>query len=43
VLLSLVTAAGSITGRKTAIIDKLAFGDFLKWLATGYRMYTSAH
>lgn len=43
VLLSLVTAAGSVTGRKTAIVDKLAFGDILGWLATGYRMYTSAH
>jgi glyoxylase-like metal-dependent hydrolase (beta-lactamase superfamily II) len=37
VLLRLVTAAGSLTGRKTAIIDKLAFGDALNWLATGYR------
>lgn len=43
VLLGLVTAAGTVMGRKTAIIDKLAFGDTLKWLATGYRMYTSAH
>jgi glyoxylase-like metal-dependent hydrolase (beta-lactamase superfamily II) len=43
VLLSLVSAAGSVTGRKTAIMDKLALGDILGWLATGYRMYTSAH
>ncbi len=42
VLLGLVTAVGSVTGRKMAIIDKLAFGDPLGWLATGYRMYTSA-
>ena len=43
VLLGLVTAAGIVMGRKTAIMDKLAFGDLLKWLATGYRMYTGAH
>jgi hypothetical protein len=43
VLLSLVIAFSSVMGRKTAIIDKLAFGDILGWLATGYRMYTSAH
>jgi len=43
VLLGLVTVAGTVMGRKTAIIDKLAFGDPLKWLATGYRMYKSSH
>ena len=37
VLLGLVTTIGSIIGRKTAIIDKLAFGDAVNWLATGYR------
>jgi len=37
VLLGLVTTIGSLTGRKTAIIDKLAFGDAVNWLATGYR------
>ena len=42
-LLGLVTAVGSVTGRKTAIIDKLALRDLLGWLATGYRIYTSAH
>ena len=40
VLLPLVTGAGSIMGKKTAIIDKLAFGDAVTWLAAGYR---SAH
>jgi glyoxylase-like metal-dependent hydrolase (beta-lactamase superfamily II) len=40
VLLGLVMAAGSLTGRKTAIADKLALGKFVSWLATGYRMYT---
>ena len=40
VLLGLVTTIGSLIGRKTAIIDKLAFGDAVNWLATGYR---SAH
>jgi glyoxylase-like metal-dependent hydrolase (beta-lactamase superfamily II) len=43
VLLGLVSAVGSVMGRKTAIMDKLAFSDILGWLATGYRMYTSAH
>jgi glyoxylase-like metal-dependent hydrolase (beta-lactamase superfamily II) len=39
VLLSLVTAAGTITGKKTAIIDKLALSRFIDWLAKGYRIY----
>jgi len=37
VLLGLMTSVGSLIGRKTAIIDKLAFGDAVSWLATGYR------
>ena len=37
------TAFSSVMGRKTALIDKLAFSDILGWLATGYRMYTSGH
>jgi glyoxylase-like metal-dependent hydrolase (beta-lactamase superfamily II) len=43
VLLGLVSAAGSVTDRKTATLDKLAFGDPLKWLAAGYSTYKSAH
>jgi glyoxylase-like metal-dependent hydrolase (beta-lactamase superfamily II) len=43
VLLGLLMAAGSLTGKKTAITDKLVFGQLLKWLAIGYRMYTSTH
>jgi len=43
VLLGLMTGAGTVLGRKTAIIDKLAFGDYLKWLATGYRTYRSTN
>jgi glyoxylase-like metal-dependent hydrolase (beta-lactamase superfamily II) len=43
VMLGLMTALGTVTGKKTAMIDKLAFGDPLKWLATGYRMYNTAH
>ena len=42
-LLGLVTAAATVMGRKTAVIDKLALGDALKWLATGYRTYRSTH
>jgi glyoxylase-like metal-dependent hydrolase (beta-lactamase superfamily II) len=41
VLLGLVMAAGGVIGRKTAIVDKLAFGNPLKWLAAGYRGYAS--
>jgi glyoxylase-like metal-dependent hydrolase (beta-lactamase superfamily II) len=41
-LLPLVTAAGTLIGKKTAIIDKLAYGDVLQWLATGYQTYTAS-
>jgi hypothetical protein len=41
-MLGLATAAATVTGSKTAVIDKLAYGDTLKDLATGYRLYTSA-
>jgi glyoxylase-like metal-dependent hydrolase (beta-lactamase superfamily II) len=41
VLLGLVTAAATVLGKKTAILDSLAFREPLKWLATGYRMYQS--
>jgi glyoxylase-like metal-dependent hydrolase (beta-lactamase superfamily II) len=43
VLLGVVTAVGAAVGRRTAIVDRLAFGDMLRWLATGYTMYASAH
>jgi glyoxylase-like metal-dependent hydrolase (beta-lactamase superfamily II) len=43
ILLGLVTIAGTVIGKRTAIIDKLAFSDPLTWLVTGYRMYKSAH
>jgi glyoxylase-like metal-dependent hydrolase (beta-lactamase superfamily II) len=42
-LLGLTMAAATVAGRKTAVIDKLAFRDTVKDLATGYRMYTDAH
>ena len=42
VMLDLMTAVGAITGKKTAMIDKLALGGPVKWLATGYKMYTAA-
>lgn len=41
VMFGLLSAAGSITGRKTAMIDKLAMGEYLEWLALGYRAYQS--
>jgi glyoxylase-like metal-dependent hydrolase (beta-lactamase superfamily II) len=40
-MLWLLSAAGTLLGRKTAMIDKLAFGDYLSWLATAYRTYQS--
>ncbi len=43
VALGLVTAAGTVLGNKTAILDKLFLGDILHWLGTGYRMYTEKH
>ena len=43
ILLGLVTIAGTVIGKRTAIIDKLAFSDPVTWLVTGYRMYKSAH
>jgi glyoxylase-like metal-dependent hydrolase (beta-lactamase superfamily II) len=43
ILLRMTMAAATATGRKTAVIDKLAFRDTVKDLATGYRMYTAAH
>lgn len=42
-LFGVATGVATVLGRKTAIIDKLAFGNILAWLATGYRMYTDAH
>jgi hypothetical protein len=42
-LLSLMTVASTLVGRRTAMIDKLAFGDTIKDIATGYRMCTSPH
>jgi len=38
-----MNAMGSITGKKTAINDKLTFGELMGWLATGYKMYSAAH
>jgi glyoxylase-like metal-dependent hydrolase (beta-lactamase superfamily II) len=43
VLLALAMAAGTVTGTRTAIIDRAFFAPFLEDLATGYRMYTAAH
>ncbi len=43
VMLGLTLAAGTVAGKRTAFIDKLAFGDTVKDLAAGYRMYTSIH
>jgi len=43
VLLGLMTAVGTVTGKKTAMLDKLALGDALKRLATGYKIYTAAY
>lgn len=40
-LLPLVNAVGTLTGTRTAIIDRLAFADPLQWLAAGYRAYTA--
>jgi glyoxylase-like metal-dependent hydrolase (beta-lactamase superfamily II) len=39
-LLSLTLAGAAVVGRKTTIIDKLAYGDLVTDLARGYRMYT---
>jgi glyoxylase-like metal-dependent hydrolase (beta-lactamase superfamily II) len=41
ILFGLASAAGKVSGTETAIIDKLAFGDYLKWLAAGYQTYTA--
>jgi glyoxylase-like metal-dependent hydrolase (beta-lactamase superfamily II) len=42
-LLRLIMGAGTLLGRKTAILDKLAFGEYIKWLTIGYRTYKSAN
>ncbi len=39
ILLGLMTVLGKALGKKTAVLDSLAFSEPLKWLATGYRMY----
>ena len=41
-LFRLVIVASTISGRKTAIIDKLFYGDYLKFLAKSYRIYRRA-
>jgi glyoxylase-like metal-dependent hydrolase (beta-lactamase superfamily II) len=40
--LGLLTALGTITGRKTAILDRLAFRDPLRCLGIGYMLSTSS-
>ena len=35
-LLGLISAIGTITGTRTALIDKLAYGDAVRWLASSY-------
>jgi glyoxylase-like metal-dependent hydrolase (beta-lactamase superfamily II) len=40
IMLKLATGVGSLLGNKTAIIDRLALGDTLKWLAIGYSLST---
>jgi glyoxylase-like metal-dependent hydrolase (beta-lactamase superfamily II) len=40
-LLGLVMGAGTLLGKKTAILDKLAFSDYIKWLAKGYTTFKS--
>jgi hydroxyacylglutathione hydrolase len=40
-LFGLVVAADKVLGRKPAILDKLAFGDYLSWLVKGYQTYTT--
>ncbi|MGE5263520.1 MAG: MBL fold metallo-hydrolase [Acidobacteriota bacterium] len=42
-MLRLITGAGTLLGNKTAILDKLAFGKSIEWLAVGYQTYTSAN
>ena len=42
VMLRLLTAVGTVTGKKTAMLDKLALGDAVKWLAAGYKVYKAA-
>lgn len=39
-LLSLTLAGAAVVGRRITIIDKLAYGDLVRDLARGYRMYT---
>lgn len=36
VMLGLMTAVGSVAGKRTAIIDRLAFADAVRWLGMGY-------
>jgi glyoxylase-like metal-dependent hydrolase (beta-lactamase superfamily II) len=38
-MLVFLSAASALLGKKTAMIDKLAFGDYLAWLAISYRDY----
>jgi len=43
ILMGLAVTAGKVSGSETAILDKLAFGDYLKWLAIGYQTYNTQH
>ncbi len=38
-LLSLMLAAAAVVGRRISVLDKLAYGDVVRDLARGYRMY----
>jgi hypothetical protein len=38
-MLALMSTASALLGKKTAMYDKLAFGDYLSWLAISYRDY----
>jgi hypothetical protein len=42
-LLRLIMGAGALMGNKTAILDKLVFAEYIKWLTIGYRTYKSAN
>ncbi len=43
VLLALVNGAGTLTGTKVALIDRLAFRNVLNWLGKGYQMHKAAN
>jgi glyoxylase-like metal-dependent hydrolase (beta-lactamase superfamily II) len=42
-LLRIVSGVSSLLGQKAAVLDRLSFGEYITWLAEGYRAYKKSN